>query len=69
MSTTNSVMTTKAQKDKAPEFPVNKKLLEFQEIVIVSPNKSIEQENYQKESNQDITDNNKMLHIIIKKTF
>ena len=59
MSTTNSVMTTKAQKDKAPEFPVNKKLLEFQEIVIVSPNKSIEQENYQKESNQDITDNNK----------
>ena len=52
-------MISKSNKDKAPEFPVNKKLIEFNEINITSPNKSIEQEYNQKELNQDITDTNK----------
>ena len=52
-------MISKSIKDKAPEFPVNKKLIEFNEINITSPNKSIEQEYNQKELNQDITDTNK----------
>ena len=59
MSSSNSIMISKSIKDKAPEFPVNKKLIEFNEINITSPNKSIEQEYNQKELNQDITDTNK----------
>ena len=59
MSSSNSIMISKSNKDKAPEFPVNKKLIEFNEINITSPNKSIEQEYNQKELNQDITDTNK----------
>ena len=59
MSSSNSLMVTKSTKDKAPEFPVNKKLIEFNEINITSPNKSIEQDYNQKETNQDITDSNK----------
>jgi hypothetical protein len=52
-------MVTKTLKDKAPEFPVNKKLIEFNEINITSPNKSIEQDYNQKETNQELTDSNK----------
>ena len=51
-------MVSKTNKEKAPEFPVNKKLIEFNEIDITSANKSIEQDNNQREINQDITDNN-----------
>ena len=59
MSSSNSLMVTKTLKDKAPEFPVNKKLIEFNEINITSPNKSIEQDYNQKETNQELTDSNK----------
>ena len=59
MSSSNSVMVSKLNKEKAPEFAVNKKLIEFNEISIESPNKRIEQDNGTKEINQDITDNNK----------
>ena len=58
MSSSNSLMVSKTNKEKAPEFPVNKKLIEFNEIDITSANKSIEQDNNQREINQDITDNN-----------
>ena len=59
MSSSNSLMTTKNMKDKPPEFPVNKKLIEFDGISITSPNKSIEQDYNQKETNQELTDSNK----------
>ena len=59
MSSSNSLMVTKTLNDKAPEFPVNKKLIEFNEINITSPNKSIEQDYNQKETNQELTDSNK----------
>ena len=59
MSSSNSVILGKANKDKAPEFPVNKKLIEFNEINITSPNKAMEQEYNSKETNQDILDGNK----------
>ena len=59
MSSSNSLMVTKTLKDKAPEFPLNKKLIEFNEINITSPNKSIEQDYNQKETNQELTDSNK----------
>lgn len=59
MSSSNSQMLTKAMKDKPPEFPVNTKLIEFDTINISSPSKGIEQESKQKETNQDVTDNNR----------
>ncbi len=59
MSSSNSVILGKSNKDKAPEFPVNKKLIEFNEINITSPNKAMEQEYNSKETNQDILDGNK----------
>ena len=59
MSSSNSVMLTKANKDKPPEFPVNKKLLEFNEINITSPSKALEQNYDSKETNQEISDTNK----------
>lgn len=59
MSTSNSVMVSKSKQEKALEFPVNKKLIEFEGIDITSPNKSIEQEQKQKDTNQENTDDDK----------
>ena len=61
MSTSNSLMVSKTNKEKALEFHPNSKLAEFKEISITSPNKGIEQVTNQKDLNPELAEKNKKL--------
>ena len=62
MSTSNSTMVSKANKEQL-QFKVNSKLAEFKDIKITSSNKGIEQVSNKKDQNQDQSEKNKKLGI------
>ena len=62
MSTSNSTMVSKANKEQL-QFKVNSKLAEFKDIKITSSNKGIEQVSNKKDQNQDQTEKNKKLGV------
>ena len=62
MSTSNSTMVSKANKEQL-QFKVNSKLAEFKDIKITSSNKGIEQVSNKKDQNQDQSEKNKKLGV------
>lgn len=62
MSTSNSTMVSKANKEQL-QFIVNSKLAEFKDIKITSSNKGIEQVSNKKDQNQDQSEKNKKLGV------
>ena len=62
MSTSNSTMVSKANKEQL-QFKVNSKLAEFKDIKITRSNKGIEQVSNKKDQNQDQSEKNKKLGV------